>query len=333
MSKINIDIEEIRKGVNECDRDFGLRLKSRNEYLQPDEIYEQALEDVRDYLTKLICVLNGVNVSDFYSIDEETGKINGVLDNFSFTSNSKLNWKEPGKYKITDVRFKCRFLTLYLMELNEKLNKMSKRKFEESDDKICAYEHAYFYLKGFVQDADRLINVMINNNDHENIILKNILNNTYSCKKVNHKELNVCIYSSITELKEGIQSSKFSERFMSDDMIIYSLLRIAYMVSTNKTNFNKALPKFKYIEGASKDDDLIKLIATLGSSIIAEHKYSKRPILYRAFNSASPKIMTNYKEAVTDYYVNTGLRALSYVDFIFDDKVISNFIYDMCHHA
>ena len=63
MSKINIDIEEIRKGVNECDRDFGLRLKSRNEYLQPDEIYEQALEDVRDYLTKLICVLNGVNVS------------------------------------------------------------------------------------------------------------------------------------------------------------------------------------------------------------------------------------------------------------------------------
>lgn len=333
MSKISININDIRKGVNECDRDFGVRLRSLNEYLQPDEIYEQALDDTRDYIAKLICALNGVSVNKLYTIDETNGKIVGVLNDFSFTSNSKLNWKEPGKYKINDIRFKCRFLTLYLMELNDKLDKMSKRKFENSDQKICAYEHAYFYLKEYVHDADRLINVMINGNNHSNILVKNVLNNTYGYKKVKYKELNSCICDSIMELREGIKSTQFSSRFMSDDMIIYSLLRIAYMVSTNEVKFNKALPKFKHIEGATKDDELIKLIATLGSAIIAEHKFSKRPILYKAFNSAGPKIMSNYRESVVDYYVNTGMRALSYVDFILNDKFIHSFINDMIHLA
>lgn len=332
MSKINININDIRKGVNECDRDFGVKLKSLNEYLQPDEIYEQALDDIRDYIAKLICALNGVNIRNLYTFDED-GKINGVLNDFSFTSNSKLNWREPGKYKIDDMRFKCRFLTLYLMSLNEKLDKMSKRKFENSDEKICAYEHAYFYLKGFVTDADRLINVMISGNNYTNILLKNILNNSYCYKKVDQKLLNTALYNSITELQDGIQSTCLSERFMSDDMIIYSLLRIAYMLSTNKVNFDKALPKFKHIEGASKDDELIKLIATLGSAIIDEHKFSKRPILYKAFHSASPKITSNYPEVLSDYYVNTGVRALAYVDFILDDKFIHTFISDMIHHT
>ena len=94
-------------------------------------------------------------------------------------------------------------------------------------------------------------------------------------------------------------------------------------------------PRFDTLEELDKwaDDELIKLIATLGSAIIAEHKFSKRPILYKAFHSASPKITSNYPEVLSDYYVNTGVRALAYVDFILDDKFIHTFISDMIHHT
>lgn len=324
---VDIDVKSLVNEVNKLDKESGLKLKKSNVFNEPDKVFEIACMNYEVLLSKLIAVLNGIDVDEYFAEDDKFGTVGGPIgiNQFEFTELSNLNWLSNEMYDTKSIMFKCRFLTLTLIEYKMKLDKMSMLRFKSSGKSFGPYEHSYFYLKTLVEDAERLIATMLMDNNYGNILLKMHQNYSYTKNKFCHKKYNKTVYDAITELKDGLNSSILSERFMDDDMAIYSILRISYLVSTNDMNLSN-IPGFKYISGATKHDDLIKLISALGAAILTEHKYSKRPPLYKAFNDAKPIIMTNYKEVNEDWYVSIGIRSLAYTDFLCNDKRVHKFI-------
>jgi hypothetical protein len=89
------------------------------------------------------------------------------------------------------------------------------------------------------------------------------------------------------------------------------------------------LPTFEDLQGATVKHDLVRVIRKIGETIIDTMKYKKRPVMYRAFNLASPKIMSNYAIDLDDCDLAVGIRALAYTDFIIHDKKVHKFITKM----
>jgi hypothetical protein len=329
--KFSFDEESLTKEVNKCDKYLGVKVKKHDAYSEPEQVFGVACAEAQSYIAKLITVINGIDPDAYFSTSETYGTVSGPIGpkNIEFTELSDLEWEKNNKYEMNTLIFKCRFLTAYLQDIMCSLEKISMNRYYKSHNKFGPYEHSYFYLKDLLADIQRLCLCMINGNDYSNILMKNLMHSSYLKKKVNSKKLNKTIYAAITELRTGVHPANIlTEDFMSDDMVIYSLLRIAYMLSTNDLDLEN-IPSFEYIEGATREHDLIRLIEELGSSILIEHKYKKRPSMYKAFNTAEPLIMTNYSNVNDDLYLSIGIRALVYADFIINDKKIHKFVMKM----
>lgn len=314
--------------VNSLDKNMGIKLKKPDIVSEPNNYYQISLMRCELYLSKIISILNGIDPDDWFSTSEDYGIISGPtsIKQPEFTSISNLDWEKNNLYNPTSTLFKCRFLTVYLDSIKKKLNKVNKNRYKTDKRKFGIDEFSYFYLKNQINDIRNLvIAIMDSKKDYSNILLKNLFNTHYSKKKIKQKKLNTQIFNAVKELREGMSSNILSEAFMEDDMIIYTIMRLAYMVSTNDTHL-AYLPNFKYFEGATRKDDLIKLIEELGYQITITSEYTKRPLMYDAFFTASPLIMTNYTDVNDNINLSVGVRALAYVDFIMNDKKIHKFI-------
>ena len=109
-----------------------------------------------------------------------------------------------------------------------------------------------------------------------------------------------------------------------DDELIYSIIRIAFMLSTGSINF-KEIPGFKKIQGMSVSDDISEIIIRLGYAI-TNKKYKERTPLYNAFKLSLPLIKTNIEDANDSLYFNVGIRAIYIVGYISGDKNVRKFI-------
>ena len=110
-----------------------------------------------------------------------------------------------------------------------------------------------------------------------------------------------------------------------EDIAIDSILKLAYLICTGDTSLDE-LPEFRYIQGANTTYELRGLTEALGSAIMENRKYNKRPMLYLAYNEARPLIMSRYKDINENWFISTGVRALEYTKFFCNDKYISKFI-------
>lgn len=324
----NIDL--LTKEVNKCDKLMGVKLKTGDPYKEPKIIYEISSMNANNYLGSVIAVLNGIDPEIYFSKDENERIYVYGYNDIEFVDLSDLEWEKDNKYPVDSLMFKKRFLTSYLLDMISRIDKLTINKYNNSVHKVGFYEHRYFYLKEIISDIRTLVLCMVNEKDYQNILLANILNTQYLKKKNNYK-VNKLLYGLITNLKDGMKTTILEkESFMSDDMIIYSLLKIAYILCTGLSNVD-VIPKFKYIEGATRNDDLIKLIDELGAQIYSQKDYYKRPIIYEAYNRANPMVVSNYTDANDNWYRSIGIRALNYTSFVLNDKKCTKFIYDMTH--
>ena len=319
-------IANLCKEVNAFDKEFGIKLKHIDPYNEPEMVFQSFVDSFKTFLYSVIYEINGIT-SDVYLNKKK--KIRNI-DKSKFTELSILEWEENDTYDVNSYLFKCRFLTVFLLEYIERIDKIALNKYDYlSIFKSGKYENAYFYMKKIVDDTRRFIKVMISGNSYGNIMLKMNQNCSYiKTKKTDPRELNKYIREIKHELKIGLKESLLKEKEMPEDIAINSILQLAYLLCTGDTSLDE-LPNFKYIEGANTTYELRGLTEALGSAIIDNSKYNKRPIMYLAYNKANPNILSRYKDINENWFISIGVRALEYTKFFCNDKYITRFINKM----
>lgn len=333
LGERNICVNELVAAVNDCDKKYGIRLKHPEIWADPTQ-YLQIIEAKCDMnIAAIICCVNGVSVKDYFETDTETGygticKPVGI-DHVCFTDQSILNWQDTkSKYEPDSLIFKCRYLTLVLSQLLGRLESVTYR------ESVKRYKHRHSRSERRIMLTKDVMNyilkfalIMINNDQsYKNIILKMHEYVSYTKNKVEHLELRNTLNGHVLNLRRGMAKSSINERFMSDDLAIYNILKISYMLATNKTNLD-VIPNFEYIEGATVKHDLIKLIEELGSRIIQNTRDKKYAPMFKAFIEARPSVWSQYyKESSENYAIQIGLLALAYTKFVLNDGGTDKFI-------
>lgn len=328
-----IFIDELVDAVNKCDKQYGIRLKHPDIWADPRN-YREILEAKSEVnIAAMICAINGVAVKDYFVTDEKTGLSTIVkplgIDEPLFTNASILEWEDKKtKYKTDSLIFRCRYTSLVLSSILGKMDKVTK--FEA--DRKYGYKHSrderrIVMTKKITNEALLFTRIMMNPKvSYKNIILKMHEHVSYTKKKLNQPKLRELINGHVINCRSMIQPNPIGRRFGDDDMIIYFILKIAYMLATNNENLDP-IPKFKYIENATVEHDLVKLIEELGSIIIENSKPRTFSPMFRAFLESRPSIKTQYyKEAKDDYVLRIGILALGYTKFVMNDKYIDKFI-------
>lgn len=316
-------IANLCKEVNAFDKEFGIKLKKINPYGEPEIVFQSFADSFKIFLYSVLCEINGIT-SDVYLTKKKNVR---TFNEAEFTDLSILEWNSSDTYNPNSYIYKCRFLTVFLMEYIERIDDIALKKYDYlSMFKSGKFENGYFYLKSIADDTRRFIKVILSGNSYGNIMLKMNQNCSYiRTKKTDPRELNKYIREIRHELKKGLKETLFKAKEMPEDIAINSILQLAYLISTGNTSLDE-LPNFRYIEGANTSYELRGLTEALGSAIIENRKYEKRPILYLAYNKARPQIMSRYKDINENWFISAGVRALEYTKFFCNDKYISKFI-------
>ena len=316
-------INNLCKEVNSFDKEFGIKLKHINPYAEPEMVFQSFVDSFKDFLYAVICEINGITSEKYLT---KKNKVRSIR-NTEFTDLSILRWKSSDTYDTNSYIYKCRFLTAFLMEYIERIDKIALKKYDYlSMFKSGKFENGYFYMKNIADDTRRFIKVFLSGNSYGNILLKVHQNCSYiKTKKTDPKELNKYIREIRHELKIGLKYSWFKEKDLPEDIAINSILQLAYIICTGNTSLDE-LPNFRDIEGANTSYELRGLTEALGSAIIANRRYEKRPIMYLAYNRANPQVLSRYKDINENWFISAGVRALEYTKFFCNDKYISKFI-------
>lgn len=319
----NDDIASLCKEVNSFDKEFGIKLKKIDPFGEPEMVFKSFVDSFQTFLYSVVCEINGIN-SEIYLTKKKRVR---EFSDAEFTDLSILEWKSDDMYSIKSYTYKCRFLTVFLLEYIERIDVIALKKYDYlSMFKTGKYENGYFYMKKLADDTRRFIKVFLSGNSYGNILLKMNQNCNYiRTKKTDPRELNKYIRDIKHELKIGLKESWLKEKEMPEDIAIDSVLKLAYLICTGDTSLDE-LPNFRYIEGADTSYELRGLTEALGSAIMENRKYEKRPIMYLAYNRARPRIMSKYKDINENWFISTGVRALEYTKFFCNDKYITKFI-------
>lgn len=332
----NICVEDLVRAVNQSDKHFGVNLKDPEVWTEPSQYIDVISAKADMNMAALICSINGIPISDYFETDNETG-YGTICKPVSvkhplFTYSSILDWENKSDVYNTDsLIFRCRYLTLVISQLMGKIDDVTERevynkyKYRHSKD-----EKRIILTRDIMNDIIRFILLMINiDSSYQNIILKIHEHLSYTKKNLKHRELRNLLNGHVINTRNGMKENMISERFMDDDLAIYNILKIAYMLSTNKTNV-KVIPKFKYIEGATVKHDLLKLIEELGFQIVYGSNNKKFSPMFKAFIESRPSVWTQfYEESEKNYAVKIGLLSLAYAKFVLDDYSIDKFIDNM----
>lgn len=328
--------DDLRAEVNAMDKAFGLRLKHPDIYAEPHQYYQVMEAQAQMYSAGLICVFNGIDLGDYFETDELSGygticKPVGIMHPV-FRASSALNWDGRSKYGHKSLMFRCRFLTEVLFEVMCNIDRITKRETKEKFTMKHSFdEQRIIVCKKVMDDCSRLVKLMITpKKEFKNSLLIMQEHVSYTMKNVNHQNLKKKLNSHVLNLRHGTKKDPFTQtRLLSDDIIINDLLEIAYMLATNRTDI-KNLPKFKFIEGATVNHNLVKLITHLGDAILrAEHDTGFNR-MFRAYINARPRVYSDFaNECNNDLRVLYGCVALGFASFVMNDKFISSFVDEM----
>jgi hypothetical protein len=117
-------IADLCKEVNSFDMQFGIKLKNINPASEPEFVFQEFIMSFQDFIYSVLCKINGI------SPDKYLKKKNRIaeLGDAKFTELSNLNWDDKCVYNVKSYEFKCRFLTIFLLDYVEKLEDIALHK-------------------------------------------------------------------------------------------------------------------------------------------------------------------------------------------------------------
>ena len=245
-----------------------------------------------------------------------------------FVNTSLLEYNINRRYSTNDVTFRLRYISNILNSLIfsfvDIINNTSKyHNHSFSEYRISKMNEFMKYIIKFI------LIMGTPKKEYRNIILKMHEITSYKYTKINQMDISFNLNDKVSCLRDFMQSNILEGRFFDDDMAIYTILQLAYIAATNRTDYKK-LPKFKYIEGATIKYDFSKLIEGLGISIIKSNDGKKYPVMFKAFVDAHPILYTEYEyECERNYALRIGILAIEYARFILHDKINNDFINKM----
>ena len=327
------DVDELLDEVNKFDKSFGLKLK-HPVWDDPKE-YKGIITSKTDFgLAGLLCVINGIDANE-YITTSKNGKVQMLKYPVSpyypkFMFDSSLDWESNKTFDTSSLTFKVRYLSVLLSYLIGKTTRITKEYIRSQGYTHSNDERSLVFLKEFMKDIITFINLMISpDSTYNNMILKINQYLSYTDKRIKSNKLHELLNGHVINLRKSMESNILTNRFADDDMCIFMLLKIAYMLATNKTNL-KVIPKFRFIEGATVKHDLVKLIEELGLLILENTHEESFSIGFIAYSDARPKIKTDWvKESKDNYPLKVGIIALGYTAFVMNDKHITKFINEM----
>ena len=340
------DEKKKKKHKNKGEKKGGKKDKKMKEKkMEPEDVFNREIEVSRLEIAKMMCRINGIDPKTFF-VKTKKGLYSKpistritTLDENDFIYRSNLGWKDSYSYSVDSLKFRLRFLSVMMEEISNKLDKMAKQRYRLSDEKWGLYENGYFHIKTIMTDIQKLSSAMTVNTqiNYRNNLLITIFDTSYGgpkkynpkknldSSKHNPKDLNGRILAGVRALQTGLNPKNlFTDKLMEDDIAMYNIFRIAYMLSTGNDD-NSNLFSFKVLEGHSKDDNLTSIIKALGTSILKSHAYGT-PIVYKAFHEARPIISANISGEYHDSAVIMGVEALYMVKFVCNDEKITKFI-------
>ena len=330
--KGELDIDELVREVNRCDKQYGIRLKHPDVWKDPKMYYNIMVDKADENLGCLIHVLNGIPASAYVSSDTEEEplfKKPASPMRPLFTDQSILMWSDHvHSYDMDSLLFRCRFLSLVLLQLHGECYDIIETKASYKDFRHSIEEQKLVLLSHFMNDVYRFVNVMLHpDNPYGNIILRMHEYLSYTKKNLKHQKMKEMLNGHVINVRHGMKTEKFTARFLTDDLAIYNLLKIAYMLATNKRNVNQ-IPGFSHIEGATIDKNLVFLIEALGNAVVFSMKGKPRySPMFQAFYEARPMVWSQfYGQEERTYPVQMGILALGYTKFVMNDEEIGRFI-------
>lgn len=325
-----VTIKDLTDQVNEMDKKFGIRLKHPDVWSEPEKYKEVICAKIEHNICRLLCIVNGIDEKEYLGSTDSVCIGMGYQE---FTDLSYLDWYDDDTcYNTESLMFRCRFISFVLEKMIGKVNQITEREVKARFNvRHSVAENQILIMKDFYRDVIRFVLLMINTgNTYQNCILKITEHVTYGNKRFPYVELQSLLNSHILTLRKGMEKDVLSNsKFFEDDMSIFNILKISYMLSTGKTNLD-CLPGFMYIENATVRHDLIKLIEALGIEVVKARKMTKMTPMFTAFMVSKPLVYTQYNEEINkNFALKMGFMALAYTKFVMNDKTINKFIDEM----
>ena len=314
--RINPEIMDLVENRNILDKLNGVRLRHPDFTNEPKKLFKRTATNVGMYFGEEICRLNGVDVYDYFDIgDALIPKKSLNYHNSDFRDQSILEWRETKQWLDSTLTFRLRFLTIYLQNFicPDTIKDMALNR-QRNLDVVGPYEFGYKKLVTIANDIDKLItNMSTPKTEYRNILIKNVLHSTYEeGSKRNDRTVKI-IVSAMNELMEVSTSNE-------DDKIIYTILRLAYVLATGNTDFT-VLPKFKKIEGVKMECNNESILLALGDAIDESEKFKDRPMVYKAYLMALPLAFSKYNLNKCDA-MSTAIGAIYFVDWVLQDDAV-----------
>lgn len=330
-----ISMNELRKEVNKLDKKFGARLKEPEIWSDPERYIETYQAEAERNLKAIICTINGIDPSEFIKIDEDSVSIKDeIISDKNVTDLSFVDWNSDLKMDVNSIAFRCKYVSLVLSEFIDNINKVVHR-YVDINTMVhhSMAEKEILMTKEFINDCVKFAYIMMYPGlSYKNIIVKMIMWTTYLKKNIDHHEYNLYLVDHIKCSREFTHKDPISKiAVFDDDQSIYAILETSYMLVTNYIkDETRNIPKFKKVNGATREYDLIRLIEALGAAILESREPQKLSIHFKSFILSHPKILTEYyEETKENAAIKYGVYALGYLKFIYDDKIMSELIDEM----
>lgn len=302
------DEKRFRKAVERLNREYADTLHGIRCYNDPEKQFVLACFEYRKYLGKIINLLNGITPDK---------KVKNIVDV------SCLEWKKPNaSYSVDSEIFRARFLTLLLTELSSHIAELCDKEYQARRQDNGIYEQAYFYMLDIRERLNRFTTLFMTGNDWRDLILT-IAEFTYLIRVDSKKRVGKLINGTnrlVRELRKGASKDGMGGS-VDEAILVQFLFQLAELMCGGYTE-NPPMPRFKSFSRKTPGVDNYQYeIAYVGKAILySPEAKRKTSLLFQIYKDASPKTTSRFREIGLNMYLQTGVMALSFVNFILNDK-------------
>lgn len=303
----------------------GLLYKNRKYRVSAKNMYIINCANWEFHLMEEILMINKIPVGQYLYANDYGTICENFLINKKFKEMSCFNW-EIVPYAKDSLAFRGKFSTLLLywvMRHTDPLCKMIQSNIQGNKGELRGKA-----LDNIIKRVDLfVINFMAGDTTYGDN-MEDILDIT--TLEADDKKFHHIIKNFVNQKRFLIDIINCPEDDTPIGLIWDSILKLAYMMATNNTNF-KNIPKYKEEIDLSDPHILKEYVGRLGLAILMfrANKHRKRPVLYTIWTKASPDYKSSFHEINEAVEFNIGVKALYYLMFLVDDENFTEYITEM----
>lgn len=278
--------------------------------------YDITLSNFQFHLYTLICQVNGIEETEYLSIDRySTVLLENLKINKHFKKLSKLDWENA--YPIDSRTFRGKFISIFMLNVIHNTHPIVKHIYEALDEPdVKRYEAYNKILQEWITRVDLFISTYLT----RDLSYEEHLQAVYEFLVLASGRDHDCVQKLVDAKDFLVKSIKTCD---DDGILCNNITKTAFVVATDSVNVKHTAPYEENID--YRDDDACTTqVGMLGLAIMRRRKKCKYvPMLYSAFTKANPKMYTKLDDTPE---IVLGVQALYALKFYIDDDRVSRYI-------